>query len=66
MIARAAAAGEPWLSFFDPAELRLALTRLGFSDIEDLAPMQVAARYGVQRDPDAPGGHIVRARHGPG
>jgi methyltransferase (TIGR00027 family) len=66
MIARAVAAGEPWLSFFNPAELRLALARLGFSDIEDLAPMQVAARYGVQRDPDAPGGHIVRARRVPG
>lgn len=62
MIARAVAAGEPWLSLFNPAELRHALTQLAFSDIEDLAPMEVAARYSVQRDPDAPGGHIVRAR----
>jgi methyltransferase (TIGR00027 family) len=62
MIARAAAAGEPWLSFFNPGELRAALFRLGFSDVEDLAPAAVAARYGLRRDPDAPGGHIVRAR----
>ena len=40
------------------------LTGLGFSDIEDLAPVQVFARYGIQRDPDAPGGHIVWARRG--
>jgi methyltransferase (TIGR00027 family) len=62
MIARAAAAGEPWLSFFNPAELRFALSRLGFAEIEDLAPTEVAARYGIQRDPEAPGGHVVRAR----
>jgi methyltransferase (TIGR00027 family) len=64
MIAGAAAAGEPWLSFFNPAELRAELSRLGFSDVEDLRPTDVAARFGFERSPDEPGGHFVRARRG--
>lgn len=62
MIASAAAAGEPWLSFFNPAELRVELSRLGFSEVEDLSPSQVAWRCGFERNPNAPGGHLVRAR----
>src|SRR5262245_33773199 len=62
MIAGAVAAGEPWLSFFDPSELRSRLRQLGFFDVEDLSPREVAARYGIERHPDAAGGHIVRAR----
>jgi methyltransferase (TIGR00027 family) len=67
MIARAAASGEPWLSFFNPAELRTELSRLGFSEIEDLSPADIAARFNFERHPDAPGAHFVCAwRHSDG
>jgi len=62
MIARAAAGGEPWLTFFKPAQLQDELSQLGFSDVEDLSPREIAIRYAFERDPNAPGGHIVRAR----
>jgi len=64
MIARAAALGEPWLSFFDPDELANELSRLGFRGVEDLSPRDVAIRYFGERDPpqNAPGGHFVHAR----
>jgi methyltransferase (TIGR00027 family) len=64
MIARAAALGEPWLSFFNPDELANELSRLGFHEVEDLSPSEVAIRYFGERDPphNAPGGHFVRAR----
>jgi O-methyltransferase involved in polyketide biosynthesis len=64
MIARAAAFGEPWLSFFNPDELADALSRLGFHEIEDLSPREVAICYFGERDPphNAPGGHFVHAR----
>ena len=65
MIAGAAAAGEPWLSFFVPDELEAALSALGFAEIEDLSPREIAIRYFGEEDPPhkAPGAHIVRARH---
>jgi methyltransferase (TIGR00027 family) len=62
MIAGAAASGEPWLSFFDPGELRRDLSRLGFCDVEDLSPFDISLRFGLERGPDAPGAHFVRAR----
>jgi O-methyltransferase involved in polyketide biosynthesis len=63
MIARAADVGEPWLSFFDPDELANLLTQLGFDDIEDLSPRDVAVRYfGEYPSQNAPGAHFVRAR----
>ena len=64
MIARAAAVGEPWLSFFDPDELTNALSQLGFDDVEDLSPRDIAIRYFGEPNPpkNAPGAHIVRAR----
>ena len=63
MIAGAAAAGEPWLSFFNPDELAKALTQLGFRELEDLSPRDVATRYFGEQSPpqNAPGAHIVRA-----
>ena len=41
---RAAAAGEPWLSYFDPDELRDVLTGAGFSAVDFLGVAE-AARY---------------------
>ncbi|QOZ54105.1 SAM-dependent methyltransferase [Bradyrhizobium sp. CCBAU 53338] len=62
--ARAAARGEPWLSFFDPIELLQLLHGEGFSVIEDLGLPEIAERfYGVLRQDIVlgPGPHIVRA-----
>ena len=64
MIASPAAAGEPWLSFFVPDELEGALCAIGFGEIEDLSPRDIAIRYFGEQDPprNAPGAHIIRAR----
>jgi len=64
MIARAAAVGEPWLTFFDPPELHAELSSIGFCEVEDLGPTDIAVRYFGRPSPtpNAPGGHIVRAR----
>src|SRR5258708_2467607 len=55
--------GETWLSYFDSDELRARLTALGFNEVEDLGPPQIAARYFPSRASAAPekGGHVVRA-----
>lgn len=55
--------GEAWLSYFEAAELRAQLMALGFSEVEDLGPSQIAARYFPNRAITAPdkGGHILRA-----
>jgi methyltransferase (TIGR00027 family) len=42
---RVAAAGEPWRSFFVPAQLDAELAALGFTRREDLGPEQLNARY---------------------
>jgi methyltransferase (TIGR00027 family) len=63
--ARTAAIGEPWLSFFDPAELAKDLRRHGFVELEDLGHADIAVRYlGVSKGDVAieAGGHIIRAR----
>ena len=44
-VANAAALGEPWLSFFEPAELQARLRELGFARIEHLSPNDANARY---------------------
>jgi methyltransferase (TIGR00027 family) len=64
MIARAASSGEPWLSFFTPHELASALSAIGFSKVEDLAPRDIAMRCFQEQDPpqNAPGAHVVFAR----
>jgi len=63
--ARVAAVGEAWVNYFEADELRTKLTALGFSDVEDLGPAQIVARYFAEswqaKAPAARGGHIVRA-----
>jgi methyltransferase (TIGR00027 family) len=60
-----AANGEPWLSYFDPAELALMLRSLGFDELEDLGLADMAVRYlgAPKRDGVAEaGGHVIHAR----
>jgi hypothetical protein len=61
--AHVAELGEPWISYFEPDELRARLMGLGFSAVEDLGPPQIAERYFPNRASLAPerGGHILRA-----
>ena len=61
--ARVAELGEAWLSYFDTDQLRTRLFSLGFTEIEDLGPPQIAARYLPNRVVALPekGGHILRA-----
>ena len=67
MAARAAQAGEPWLSYFNPAEIARLLTSRGFGEIEDLGPSDIAARYlGRASEPQRAGAHVLRARRLPG
>jgi methyltransferase (TIGR00027 family) len=40
-----AARGEPWLTYFDPAELEQHLMALGFKTLERLTPQLAASRY---------------------
>jgi methyltransferase (TIGR00027 family) len=44
-VANAAALGEPWLSFFEPAELKSRLRELGFTRVEHLSPNEANTRY---------------------
>lgn len=57
------ALGETWVSHFDAGELRAKLLALGFSEVEDLGPPQIVARYFPNRPASPPekGGHILRA-----
>ncbi len=57
---RAAAAGEPWLSLFEPSEVKTGLSKLGFTEFESLGPAEIGRRYFVKGRPV--GGCIVRAR----
>jgi methyltransferase (TIGR00027 family) len=45
LAARVRAAGEPWQTFFDPAELSRDLLALGFAVAEDIPPAVINARY---------------------
>lgn len=68
LAARVAAAGEPLVTRFDPAELRRELHALGFGEVEDLGPADLAVRcFGRRREDVRPGAgpHVVRARAGP-
>jgi methyltransferase (TIGR00027 family) len=65
LAARVAAAGEPFVTFFDPSDLHDLLRRCGFTEIEDLGLIEIAARYlrivpaeGARRR----GPHLLRAR----
>jgi methyltransferase (TIGR00027 family) len=65
---RAAARGEPWLSFFDPPELSKMLRDKGFGVVEDLGLAELSDRYyGALKEgiPIGPGGHVVRAQRSP-
>jgi len=46
---RVAAAGEPWVSSFDPVRLRQHLAAAGFTRIEDLGPDTLNSRYFAER-----------------
>jgi methyltransferase (TIGR00027 family) len=61
--AHVAELGEAWVSYFDAEELRARLTALGFSDVEDLGPREIGARYFPDQALSLPekGGHILRA-----
>jgi len=58
---RVKAVGERWVSHFEPAALHAKLTELGFSEIEELGPSQIRARYFPGRSGSDKGGHILRA-----
>ncbi len=62
--ARVAAIGEPFLSFFTPAELHAQLRGLGFSEIDDLDLPGIIARL-TGKAPEGPtrkaGGHVLFA-----
>jgi methyltransferase (TIGR00027 family) len=49
MVQRLAAMGEPWLSTFDPAQLRQQLLELGFSSADSATPDELNARYFARR-----------------
>jgi methyltransferase (TIGR00027 family) len=61
---RVADLGEPWLTYFTPAVLHPRLRALGFDEIEDLGPTQVAILYfgAAANTAERQGGHLIRAR----
>jgi methyltransferase (TIGR00027 family) len=61
--ARVAELGEAWLTHFNTDDLCAKLNKLGFSEIEDLGPPQMAARYfpSSSKTIAENGGHILRA-----
>lgn len=65
--ARVAAIGEPWVSYFEEETLHTELMRIGFTEIEDLGPREIAERYFPDRAAPAreKGGHIIRAVKSP-
>ncbi|MBV9493941.1 MAG: class I SAM-dependent methyltransferase [Acidobacteria bacterium] len=61
---RVAAAGEPWKTFFHPAELQELLLDVGFHHIEDLSGDDINERYFAKRADGlhvGEGGHLVHA-----
>jgi methyltransferase (TIGR00027 family) len=62
---RVAALGEPFLSYFDPAELYAQLAGLGLSEIDDLGPRGLLGRYRpelqIPADVRDTGGHVIFA-----
>jgi methyltransferase (TIGR00027 family) len=49
MSARVASIGEPWVTFFDPAELDREVRALGFACVEDLGTEELNDRYFANR-----------------
>jgi methyltransferase (TIGR00027 family) len=62
--ARVEAIGESWVSYFEADMLKEKLISLGFTEVEDLGPPQIAARYIPNLPTPRPerGGHILRAK----
>ncbi|HXY26075.1 MAG TPA: SAM-dependent methyltransferase [Candidatus Acidoferrum sp.] len=60
---RVGSVGEAWVSHFEPVKLHAELATMGFCEIEDLGPPQIAARYfpGRISAPRDRGGHIIYA-----
>ena len=61
---RAAAAGEPWVTYFEPGALAAELAQLGFAQVEDFGPEAAFDRYcRGRRDGLRPGGaaRLIRA-----
>lgn len=65
--ARVAHAGEPWINFFDTAELHAQLRQTGYSTLEDLGPSEMLARYapGLGLPVTSRGGHVMHASTAP-
>jgi methyltransferase (TIGR00027 family) len=61
--ARVAELGEAWISYFEAEPLGARLGELGYIEVEDLGPVQIAARYFPERAAAArdKGGHVLRA-----
>ncbi|HXE34759.1 MAG TPA: SAM-dependent methyltransferase [Verrucomicrobiae bacterium] len=61
---RVEAIGESWVSYFEADKLKEKLLSFGFTEVEDLGPPQIAARYIPNLPTPRPerGGHILRAR----
>ncbi len=65
MAMRAAAIGEPWLTYFDPAELSALLHAASFDTVEDHGIAEITSRYLGRKNSSSdtgPGGHILCAR----
>ena len=61
---RAAARGEPWLSFFNPGELSALLRGKGFAGVEDVGFAELVGRFSpalAEGLRPGPGGHVVCA-----
>jgi methyltransferase (TIGR00027 family) len=60
---RLAGLGEAWITYFEAEKLHAKLAALGFAEIEDLGPAQIASRYFPGRASTLPdkGGHVMRA-----
>lgn len=54
--------GEPWITFFTPAEIAAELAALGFSEVEDFGPAVLGPRFLGAPARQGPGPHVVRAR----
>jgi methyltransferase (TIGR00027 family) len=61
---RVAGLGEPWVSFFEPAELHGRLGAMGFREIEDRTGTEIVCQYlSVARTaPSGGGAHVLHAR----
>jgi len=49
LLKRVAAAGEPWKTFFEPRALAAELRALGLTELEDLGPEELNARFFAER-----------------